>query len=268
MTDYTEAPLPSRRAIRFDPTRGRAHVYDDARRHSRAVGWLKLALPAIAAASVLGFILTTILGQDDGTGSIVSLSGVNVEDKSLVMKSPHISGFAETHKEYEVTAVRAVQQLDNPKVVRLDDIIAHFGMGGGDTATVNAKTGVYDGNKRTMHLSKGIVLDTTNGYHATLDEAQIDVTKGELFSKSEVHVKASNGTIHSHAIEIHNRGARVIFGDGVSVTYYPPEKDNETEKEGTAPAADKPAAADKPTTADATPAPAKKKPEASTASAR
>ena len=224
MTDYTEAPLPPRRAIRFDPTRGREHVYDDARRHSRTVRWLKLALPALAVAGVIGFFAATqftTLGP--GIEAVVSMSGINVEEKSLIMKTPHISGFEATHKAYDVTAERAIQELANPKVVKLETIVANLGMGGDGTATVNAKTGIFDSTSRMLRLFDGIVLKTTNGYHATLIDALINVDKGHLVSKKPVQIKAAKGTLKASAIEIQDRGKRVIFTGGVSVTYFPPQ---------------------------------------------
>ena len=45
MTDFTDAPDPVRRTIRFDPTRGeRENDFRDANRHSQRVRWLKIGL--------------------------------------------------------------------------------------------------------------------------------------------------------------------------------------------------------------------------------
>ena len=123
MTDFTDAPNPARRIIRFDPSRGeRENDFRDANRHSQRVRWLKLALPGLAIlAVVVFFVAMHLVAEDDGVA--VSLAGINVEEKNLVMKSPHISGFQKTKQSYEVTAVRAIQDLDNPKKVKLEQIL-------------------------------------------------------------------------------------------------------------------------------------------------
>jgi len=225
MADYSEAyDAPRRRAIRFDPTRGRAHVHEQAERHSRRVRWLRLVLPALAAASVVGFVVATQIDTTSvggGLESVVSMAGINIEEKSLVMKAPHISGFEGTKQAYEVQAERAIQELDNPKVVKLDEIIANFGMGRDGTATVNAKAGVFDGNRNRLRLNSGIIVTTSAGYTAKLVSADIDVTKGGLVSKKPLEIKATQGTLKANAVEVQERGKRIIFSGGVTVVYYP-----------------------------------------------
>ena len=117
----------------------------------------------------------------DDSEVAVSLAGINVEEKNLVMKSPHISGFQKTKQSYEVTAVRAIQDLDNPKKVKLETIDATFGMAGTQTGTVDAATGVYDGNE-LMVLTGGINGKTNDGYIAKLDSATINIASGDLTS--------------------------------------------------------------------------------------
>ena len=139
MTEYAEQP-PARR-IRFDPTRVRdERLYARAYSHSRWVRRMKFVLPAVAIAAVAGFFLT--MRVVTGTGeAVISNAGINVAKKSLEMKAPHISGFTGTKQSYELKALRALQDLDNPKVVRLEKIDGHFGIGKDQTAMLSDADG-------------------------------------------------------------------------------------------------------------------------------
>jgi lipopolysaccharide export system protein LptC len=234
MTDFTEAP-PQPRRVRFDPTRGRgndANVYKRAFRHSQRVRWLKFALPVIAVVAVASFVYVMRFASSEG-GAVISLSGVNVEEKSLVMKQPHISGFEGTRRAYEVKAVRAVQDLNNPKVVTLEKIDASFGMGGDVTAAMVATTGVFDTGGNMLTLKDGITLKTSDGTQARLADARIDVKNGGLVSRSPVEISMTEGTIRANAVEIKDRGRRILFSNGVSVSFIPP--DDEAAGAGEAP---------------------------------
>jgi lipopolysaccharide export system protein LptC len=220
MTELIGAP-PAIRRIRFDPTRARGgEDYDHAHRHSRRVGWLKIGLPVLAAVGVIGFFLA--MRFEAGSGG-VSLAGIDIEDKSLIMKTPHISGFDGTRRAYEVTATRAVQNLDNPKVVTLDAINAKFGLEGGGSATLKAATGVYDGNANLLTLKDGIAVITTDGYQAKLVDASVDVKNGTLVSQRPIEISSADGTIKANGIAISERGKHVKFLGGVSVNFIPPD---------------------------------------------
>ena len=222
MTDFTDAPDPARRIIRFDPTRGeRENDFRDANRHSQRVRWLKIGLPGLAVLAVVVFFVAMRLVADD-TEIAVSLAGINVEEKNLVMKSPHISGFQKTRQSYEITAVRAIQDLDNPKKVKLETIHATFGMAGTQTGIVDAATGVYDGN--VMVLSGGIDAKTNDGYTAKLDTATINIASGDLTSDVPVEIHSDDGTINAKAMKVTEHGKRVRFFNGVVVHYVPPDE--------------------------------------------
>lgn len=228
MTDYeyeaveeAEAPAPKRR--RFDPTRERgAEFFVRAHRHSRLVRSLKFILPTIAIAGVAGFFIVMESGGSiDGGAAVISLSGINVESKSLVMQNPNISGFQGTKHSYEVVAAEAVQDLRNPKVATLNKLTATFKVGGGETAVVNATTGVMDSETKILVLSKGITMKTSNGYTARFEDARINMDKGDLSSDKPIEISAAAGTIKANGIEVTDRGAHVKFLNGVTVNYIP-----------------------------------------------
>lgn len=219
MTDYADPPAPRR--IRFDPTRTRGvDAFTRAQSHSRRVRWLKFILPGIAIAGIAGFFLTMRVVSGSGE-AVIALAGLNVASKSLVMKAPHISGFSGTEQSYELKATQAVQDLDNPKLVKLEAINGHFGIGNKQTATITAGAGLFDGTGNTLRLMDGIQLTTTDGYKARLAEAQIDIGKGNLVSTKPLEIYAEDGSIRANGIQVSDRGTHVIFSGGVRVSFTP-----------------------------------------------
>lgn len=218
-----EAPEPRHRQFRYDPNEVRGdEVYRHARRHSGLVRWLKIVLPALAGAGIVAFLVTIKIVTSD-IAELFSLAGVTVDTKSLIMEKPHLSGFKGTEHSYEVFAERAVQDLANPKIVRLEKIDAEFGLTSDVRVSLDATAGVFDGTKETLELSEGITVSSTDGYAANLEAAMIDFDKGGLSSDGSIEIRSSEGLIRSRSLTISERGKKIVFGGGVSLTYLPPE---------------------------------------------
>lgn len=216
-----ETGAASARRIRFDPTQERGpEYYTRAGRHSRLVRRLKFILPAIAGIGVLGFMAFIHFAPSPDT-AIIKLSGINVESKSVTMKKPHISGFEGTRRAYDVSAARAVQDLANPKVVTLDKINARLGMGDSGTAHIVAAKGDYDGDTNKLVLSGGVSLKTSDGYKATLEEANIDIGSGTMTSSKPLEIVTATASIKANGIEVRDEGKHIWFRNGVTVVFTP-----------------------------------------------
>jgi lipopolysaccharide export system protein LptC len=214
------------RRVRFDPTRPRgADAYGHAFRHSRRVTFLKFALPTIAAISIAAFFLTMRFADITRITSVTA-AGLNVDAKSLTMEAPHMSGFDASRHPYQLKAIKAVQDLINPQVVNLDTIDARFATDDANTAVLKARSGVLNNVKNTLTLKDGITIRTSDGYQATMIDADIDITKGKLISTKPVEVHSSDGNwLKANGVHIEDKGAKVTFIDGVSVNYIPSDQD-------------------------------------------
>jgi len=223
MSDVSVEPPPSRpRAFRYDPSKVRGdEVYGAARRHSGLVRWLKIVLPALAVAGVVAFVVAIKVVTSD-IAELFSLAGVAIDTKSLIMEKPHLSGFDGTEHSYEVHAERAVQDLANPKVVRLEEIAAEFGLSSDVRVSLGATAGIFDGNTEILALQDGITVSSTDGYAAKLVSATVNFGEGSLRSENPVEISAAEGLLRSEKVSISDRGKKVVFSGGVSVTYLPP----------------------------------------------
>jgi lipopolysaccharide export system protein LptC len=226
MTDYTEdyaeeAPVRQHR-VRYDPNRrGGEAAYRAAQRHSALVRTLRIALPAVAVAGIAVFWASAHFVPGD-VADLVQKAGIDVKSNSVVMNTPHISGFEGTRRAYEVKAARAIQSLDDPKVLTFEEINAHIGLDEAGTATVNAGTGIYNGNNNTLELKNGVSVETTTGYAATIKGAAVDLAKGSMTTSEPVEISGKEGSLHANSMEVTDRGKFVAFRGGVSLTFMPP----------------------------------------------
>lgn len=262
MSDVSLETRSRRRQFRYDPAKIRGEeVFGEARRHSGLVRWLKIVLPALAGAAVLAFVLAIKMITSD-INELFTIAGVAVDTKSLVMEKPHLSGFKGTEHSYEVHAERAVQDLSNPKIVRLEEIAAEFGLSSDVKVTLGATAGVFDGDRETLVLSDGITVSSTNGYAAKLEAVTVDFDKGTLTSDKPVEIRATSldplpneegekpveeskpvgeldlpGGAESRAQHSNqsDRRMRIRFSGGVSLTYEPSSPSEGTAAAGSVP---------------------------------
>jgi len=226
---YTEDEAKPARAsprrgggVRYNPTHVRGEAaFRSAARHSTLVNRLKYILPGLAIAGIALFWRTARFIPGD-LESLVKSSGIDVKTNTVVMQKPQISGFAGTRRAYEIKADSAVQSLSDPKIVTFTKIAGNLGLEDSGTATLSAPSGVYDGNTNTLTLKDGIDIETTTGYAAHLSGAAIDLGGGSMTSSEPLELRAKEGTLRANAIEVLDRGKRVVFRNGVSVTYLPP----------------------------------------------
>ena len=95
-----------------------------------------------------------------------------------------------------------------------------------------------------LATEKGISLDTTNGYKATLEDAQIDIGASVMTTSNPVTIVTDKATVKAHAMELKDNGKYIMFRNGVTVVFTPPEEEEAADgqkTDGAAPAAEAPA---------------------------
>jgi lipopolysaccharide export system protein LptC len=188
-----------------------------AARHSRLVRILRIGVPAavaLALASIIGIsifnpfrIVMQKLPAD--------WEGVAVSGTKVTMESPHLSGFTQDQRPYELWAKSAVQDVTDPDHVELRTLRAKLLMEDQSTVTLDARTGMLDNKQQTLDLHKDIFLQTSTGYEARLSRAFVDMGKGTVDSDEHVDVKLTNGTLSSDRLRITGGGDVVRFEGNV-----------------------------------------------------
>jgi len=215
-------------AARPDPQTARAYwtmsrgsldrAFSAARRHSRVVRMLRVALPAVVVLALAVVVLATYLNPLRMLTKLpVDVGNLVVSGTKITMEQPRLSGFTRDGRAYEVTAIAAAQDVTKPDIVELHDIRAKVQMQDNGMLHMSAATGVYDTKAETLKLAQDIVLTSSTGYECRLSEAMVDTRKGNVVSEHPVEVKMLQGTLNANRLEVIDSGDLVRFGGGVDM---------------------------------------------------
>ncbi len=190
-----------------------------ARRHSRWVRALRLAIPIAVVVGGIGLFLVSYFNPFRMLSKLpVDISNLIVSGSKITMQKPRLSGFTHDARAYELSADAAKQDLTKPDVIELRNLHAKVEMQDKGTIQMSANAGIYDSKEETLKLDQQIVLRSTAGYSGRLSEATIDIRKGYVLSQHPVEVQLLQGTLNANRLEIVDSGDLVRFDNGVHMT--------------------------------------------------
>jgi lipopolysaccharide export system protein LptC len=199
---------------RGDPDR----AFRAARRHSRLVRVLRVAVPvAVVVGAVAIFLITYFNPLRMFTKLPIDIGSLVVSGTKITMEQPKLAGFTRDARAYELTAEAAAQDLTKPDIIELKRIHAKVEMQDKSTVIMTAATGVYDSKANTVKLDRDIILTSSTGYRGRLSEAMVDIHKGDVVSTHPVVLDMLQGTLNAKGLQIVNSGDLVRFTDGVSM---------------------------------------------------
>jgi len=86
------------------------------------------------------------------------------------------------------------------------------------TFETTAKDGLYNTKTEQLTLNHNIVVTSSSGYQAFLNEAVVDVRASRIVSDKPVEVKTATWSISANHMEVSEAGDLMRFGRGVFVT--------------------------------------------------
>lgn len=213
---------------RTDPQTARAYwtmgrgdserAFRAARRHSRLVRGLRVAVPAVVVViGAVAFLMIYFNPLRMLAKLPVNIGDLVVSGTKITMEKPHLSGFTRDSRGYELSADAAAQDLTRPDIVELRNIKAKVQMQDHSTLLMTALTGIYNSKSETLELDTNIDLNSSTGYAGHLSEAQVDIRKGHVVSNKPVQVKLLQGTLDANRLEIVDSGDLVRFDGGVQM---------------------------------------------------
>ena len=191
-------------------------AFHAARRHSRAVRILRIAVPA---GVVVGIIIITLVTYFNPLRMLaklpINLDNLVVSGTKVTMEGPRLTGFTHDARAYELTADTAAQDMTKPDIVELRNIRAKVEMQDKSSMNLTALSGIYDSKGETLKLEQNILLKSSTGYQGRLSEAMVDIRKGNVISEHPVEVKMLQGTLNANRLDIVDSGDLVRFHGGV-----------------------------------------------------
>jgi len=194
-------------------------AFQAARRHSRAVRFLRVAIPLAVLVGFTGIFLITYFNPLSMLARLpISVGDLVVSGSKITMEQPRLSGFTRDDRAYELSADAAKQDLTKPDLIELRNIRAKVQMQDKSTMEMSAAAGIYDSKAETLKLDQNILLSSSAGYRGELSEALIDIRKGYVVSEHPVAVDMLQGKLNANRLEIVDSGDFVRFDGGVSMT--------------------------------------------------
>jgi lipopolysaccharide export system protein LptC len=191
-------------------------VFRRAKRHSRRVRLLRVAIPVILvlALGAVWFVswfdpLRVLARLPTDAGKLV-ISGTK-----LTMQAPKLSGYTRDGQWYELNADSAAQDIMKPGLIELHGLRSKLQAADKSVMNLTAVDGLFDRKSGMLTLSRQIVLQSTNGITVHLSEAAIDTGSGDVVSNQPVEVKMLQGTLNAKRLDVVKAGDVILFGGGV-----------------------------------------------------
>ena len=205
--------------------------YARAKRHSRRVRQLRIAVPVMVAAALLTIAGISLFNPFRILANLpIDLTKLAVSGTKITMDSPHLAGFTPDQRPYELWAKSAVQDVTKPTNVELNELHAKVQMEDKTGISMDARTGVFDTKSQILNLKDRIFLQSSTGYEARLTQAVVDIAGGTVSSDEPVAVKLLNGTLDAQRLRITENGAVVRFEGGVSMMLIPQDSSAKTQQ--------------------------------------
>lgn len=195
-----------------------ARAFRSARRHSRAVRVMRIAIPLAVILGLTGISLITYFNPLRVLAKLpINMNDLVVSGTKITMEKPRLSGFTKDARSYEFTAEAAAQDLTKPDIVELRNIHAKLEMQDKSVMEMSAVTGIYNTKQEILKLERDIVLTSSGGNKGRLSEATIDVRKGSVVSDQPVELEFLQGILNANRLEVVDSGDLVRFHGGVDM---------------------------------------------------
>lgn len=225
------ADTVSRHADSDRERRSRAsRAYVLAKRHSRFVRVLRIAIPVGAALSFASFIVLPFINPFRNAG--VSVGAIKMDGTRVTMETPRLAGYRKDNKPYEVTALSAVQDVRVPNVIELYQMTARIVNADDTVINLTALNAVFDSQKEQLQLRNDVKVKTQNGQEAFLKSADVDFKAGTVRSREAVTVRLPDMAVSADSLDIVDNGGTITFAGRVSALI--DDKDSKKDSAGSA----------------------------------
>ncbi len=227
MLDWT-----SRNALRTEEEIKTADAY------SRFVEFMRIALPVGAAALVISVVLySSFWGSRDGISFF--LPSETDKGKDLHMTNPKFIGHDTKSRPIEVTALRAVQDVDNPDLVHLETINGKLSIKAADLESMDEITEItlfaLKGNLNTktekIVLQGKVQLRSNTDYLFTTEEVLVDLEQNEVRGSLPVHGEGALGAIDADSFRLWGSGNHILFSGNVKTQFFPAQLGDQSESD-------------------------------------
>lgn len=207
--------------------------------YSRFVRIMKVMLPLVAFSLIVLVVLYSATGGDR-TKVALTFETMDSVDKDRALVNPKLTGTDGRGQPFTVTAKGATQEKGKTRRMVFDNVVADVTMQDKSWVQVDAKTGLLDGEAKTLDLSESINIFSDKGYECHTTTARYDFGLGLLKGENPISCQGPLGLISAKKFEGLREPGIMRFTGGVSTTYFPTPREGiakdaaETNPEGIA----------------------------------
>lgn len=186
-----------------------ADAYQAALAHSAFVRKMKVFLPVLAAIISAAFIVVSIIRTY--LPETLSIESARIENGKIVMERPAISGRNKDGINYSMIASRALQDIQNPNMISLEDVKAAVPVNDDVIARVTTTVADFDRGSDMLDLAKPFDVNLSNGITARFKSAHLDINAGVMDSRDPVDISMKEGSIVADSLKITDKGRTITF---------------------------------------------------------
>ena len=191
-----------------------ARRYAQAKRHTRLVKFLRFMIPFGAFVTIVAIIAIAVLDPFRRLSTGLEVESFKLTGSQITMEQPHLRGFKQDMRPYEVNAEKALQDLKKPTLMDLTGMKAKIGLADHKLAWIEALQGLYDSAAEKMIVDKPLNIKS-DSYDVQMKSAKVDFKAGNVFTDEPVRVIMSTGTIEADRMEVIESGRKIVFSGRV-----------------------------------------------------
>lgn len=221
--DAREAPKDSTRGSGLKGARDAAELaraFRQARRHSRLVKVLRLAMPLTTVVVAGYYTLTLGIPAIWGPGRF-KVDDVVLTADDMTMKNPTYFGLTKEGGRYEVRAKKAIVEFNKDAPIKLIDIDGDLMQANDVTTKLKAKHGLLDNAKSELELYDGIEIDASNGLKARMSRAMVYNKEHRVISKEPVDLTMPAGRVQGASMTMRTDTREATFIGSVKARLVP-----------------------------------------------
>jgi len=123
-----------------------------------------------------------------------------------------------------VTAVRALQNQENPNLVKLEQPNADLKMKDGSAINIQANQGTYEQGVEKLFLQEDVRIKHESGYELQAEELRVDMKTREAFSDKNVRIEGPEATVEATGLDGNVEAGVLIFKGPAKLTLQPNKK--------------------------------------------
>jgi lipopolysaccharide export system protein LptC len=187
--------------------------------YTRFVKFMRYGLPILAVALVA--VVVTWPEMDD---KIVVVDKVDIlpESQNDIGQNELLNPKFETtdaqQQPVNVTANRALQNSDNPNLVKLEKPVANLKMKDGAQVNIEALDGTYEQESEKLFLQNEVKIKHESGYELNAEELRVDMKTREAFSDKNVSIDGPDAMIEATGLEGNVDDGVLIFKGPAKLT--------------------------------------------------